>query len=174
VSRHQIRSYDYVNQPFARVRSALMTDPLGTFREATRVASARARSLAAELTTTIAGIDISTEIVCTIGPVLDDPVGPYRTPAMRLPLSWQAAHHPRLFPLMNAELAIYPLTATETQIDFLGHYEPPIGGVGIILDAIVGHRIAEACVHRFIGDVAHHLRTEMHRTTAGVADRVVD
>jgi hypothetical protein len=148
----------------------LLVDPLNTFREATRVASARARSLAAELSTTIAGIDISAEIVCTVGSVLDESAGPYRTPAMRLPLSWQPARHPRLFPLMNAELAIYPLTATETQIDFCGHYEPPIGGVGIVLDAIVGHRIAEACVHRFIGDVAHHLRTQMHRTTAGIAD----
>lgn len=169
VSRHPIRSYDYVNGPFTRVRAALLADPIGTFREATRAASARARSLAAELSTTIAGIDVSAEIVCTVGRPLDELVGPYGTPTLRLPVSWEAARHPRLFPLMNAVLTIYPLTSTETQVDFLGDYEPPLGGVGSALDAIVGHRIAEACVRRFIGDVAHHLRTELARQTPGVA-----
>ena len=43
----------------------------------------------------------------------------------RLVLEWEAATMPRLFPLMKAELSIYPLTATETQMDFSGLYEPP-------------------------------------------------
>lgn len=168
MSRHQIRSYDYVNQPFAGVRSALLTDPLVMFSDATRSASARARSLGAELSATIAGIDVSTEIVCTVGQAIDVSVGPYGTPAVRLPVSWEAARHPGLFPLMKGELAIYPLTSTETQIDFLGQYEPPLGGVGAALDTIVGRRIAEACVHRFIGDVAHHLRTQLGRMASAL------
>lgn len=164
----QTRSYEYVNQPFIEVRRALLIDPVGTFRDATRAASARARSLTAELTATIAGIGVSAEIVCTVGEALDESAGPHGTPMMRLPLSWEAARHLRFFPVMNAELTIYPLTSTETQIEFLGHYEPPLGGVGSALDIIIGHRIAEACVHRFVGDVAHHLRTKLDRT-AGVA-----
>ncbi len=64
----------------------------------------------------------------------------------------------RLFPLMKAELTIYPLTATETQLDFLGLYEPPFGAVGKAMNAVVGHRIAEVSVHRFISDVAAYLR----------------
>jgi hypothetical protein len=44
----------------------------------------------------------------------------------------------------------YPLTATETQLDFWGIYEPPLGAVGKAMNAIIGHRIAEASVHRFI------------------------
>jgi hypothetical protein len=164
VSTQEIRSYEYVNQPYAEVRRALLVDPVLTFRDATRIASARARSLAAELSATIAGIDVSAEIVCTVGKAIDDEAAPYRTPRMRLPVSWEAARRPRLFPLMNAELSIYPLTATETQIDFLGRYEPPLGGVGAALDAIAGHRIAEACVHRFVRDVAHHLRAELAPT----------
>jgi hypothetical protein len=165
VLRHEIRSYDYVNQPFSRVRTALLADPIGTLREATRVASARAQSLSAELRTTIAGIDVSAEIVCTVGPALDEPAGPFGTPTMTMPVAWEAARHPQLFPLMNAVLTIYPLTSTETQVDFLGRYEPPLGGVGSVLDAMIGHRIAEACVHRFTRDVAHHLRTQLGRQT---------
>jgi len=65
---------------------------------------------------------------------------------------------PRLFPLMKAELSIYPLTATETQLDFSGVYEPPFGAVGKTMNAILGYRIAEVCVHRFVSDVAAYLR----------------
>lgn len=162
----EIRSYDYVNQPFSEVRSALLADPIGTFRDATLVASARARSLSAALSTTIAGIDVSTEIACSISKGIEESAGPNGTPMLRMPVSWEAAHHPRLFPLMNGVLSIYPLTSTETQIDFRGQYEPPLGSVGSALDAIVGHRIAEACVHRLIRDVAVHLRTQLDHKKA--------
>jgi hypothetical protein len=59
---------------------------------------------------------------------------------------------------MKAELSIYPLTSTETQLDFLGFYLPPLGAVGKALNAMVGHRIAEVSVHRFVSDVAGSLR----------------
>ena len=65
---------------------------------------------------------------------------------------------PRLFPIMKADLSIYPLTATETQLDFKGVYEPPLGPLGEAVNAIVGHRIAEVSVHRFVSDVAGYLR----------------
>ena len=71
---------------------------------------------------------------------------------------------PRLFPLMKAELSIYPLTATETQLDFQGVYEPPFGPLGKAVNAVVGHRIAEVSVHRFVNDVAGYLRQNLAQT----------
>jgi hypothetical protein len=59
---------------------------------------------------------------------------------------------------MKAELSIYPLTATETQLDFKGQYEPPLGPLGKAVNAMVGYRIAEVSVHRFVNDVAGYLR----------------
>jgi hypothetical protein len=82
-------------------------------------------------------------------------------PSTRLFLEWEAATMPRVFPLMKAEISIYPLTATETQLDFLGVYEPPLGIVGKAVNAIIGHRIAEASVHRFVSDVAAYLRKSL-------------
>jgi hypothetical protein len=84
-------------------------------------------------------------------------------PVTRLQLEWQAAKMPNLFPLMKAELSIYPLTASETQLDFLGLYEPPFGAVGKAMNAIVGHRIAEVSVHRFVSDVTAYLRQVLAR-----------
>jgi hypothetical protein len=65
---------------------------------------------------------------------------------------------------MSAELSVYPLTSTETQLDFLGHYEPPLSVLGGAIDAMVGHRIAEASVHRFIADIAQYLRHHLSGT----------
>ena len=59
---------------------------------------------------------------------------------------------------MKGELAVYPLTSTETQLDFSGTYEPPFGALGKTINAVAGHRIAEASVHCFIDDVGAYLR----------------
>jgi hypothetical protein len=157
MAQHEIRSYDYVNHPYAKVRDAIAADPAALLRAATRAAADRARSVAAELRVTIAGVDVGAEIAVDVGEISEGP-GPYGAPVTRVPVSWTAAHHPGLFPLMNAELRIYALTSTETQLDFLGRYEPPLGVVGDAMNALVGHRIAEASVHRLIGDVAQYLR----------------
>jgi hypothetical protein len=70
---------------------------------------------------------------------------------------------PNLFPFMKAELSVYPLTATETQLNLLGNYEPPFGVLGSMIDSVVGNRIAEASVHQFITDVAVYLRAEISK-----------
>ena len=134
---------------------------MAIFGAATRAAADRARSVAAELRVTIAGLDVSAEIAVTTDRIVDETTGLFGAPLTRIPMSWEAAHHPRFFPLMNAVLSLYALSATETQLDFLGQYEPPMGVVGSAVDALVGRRVAEACVHRFISDVAWYLRQEL-------------
>ena len=158
MAHQEIRSYDYVNHPYARVRELVVVDPIVIFAVATRATAHRARELASELRATVGGVDVAAEVVISVGAIEDDASGPHGGPATRIPVSWQAAKHPGLFPLMNGVLTIYPLTATETQLDFLGRYDPPLGVVGSAVDALMGHRIAEASVHRFIGDVAQYLR----------------
>jgi hypothetical protein len=164
MARQGIRSFDYVNHPYPRVRAALTADAARIFQGATRAAASRAESIAAELRVTIAGLDVGTGIALSIGKVTETPGGPGAAPTTRIPISWEAASHPRLFPLMNAELSVYPLTTTETQLDFLGRYDPPLGIVGGAIDALVMHRIADACVHRFVTDVAGYLRSELAKS----------
>ncbi len=159
--RPEVRSYDYVNHPYDDVRVALTADALEAFRSATRAAAARARSLAAELRVDVAGIEIGREIDIVVKAIDEVTGGAGGTPVTRIRIGWQAAKRPRLFPLMDAVLSLYPLTATETQLDFSGRYEPPLGVVGAALNAVAGRRIAEASVHRFVADVAHHLRERL-------------
>ena len=157
----EIRCYDYVNHPYEKVRAAFSKSPTEVFQKATKVAASRARSVASQLKVNIAGVDIGADVLISVDYVeqhLADAVSPAIT---RMQLEWQAENLPRLFPFMKAELSIYPLTSTETQLDFLGHYEPPLGVLGAALDSIAGHRAAEASVHRFLSEVAQYLRKEI-------------
>jgi hypothetical protein len=154
----QIQSYDYVNRPYPAVRDALVRDPAAVLRAATNAAASRARAVAAALRVNIGPLDIGTEIAVTVGEISERTSDAPISQVTRIPIEWSAAQRAALFPIMDAELSVYPLTATETQLDFLGRYEPPLGILGGALDAIVGHRIAQASVHRLVADVAKYLR----------------
>ena len=154
----EIHCYDYVNHPYEQVRDALNKDALAVFQSATKAAASRARSIASALHVDIGGIGVEADIRISVTNIEEKPPEAMSAPASRLQLEWESATMPRLFPLMKAELSIYPLTATETQLDFSGVYEPPLGALGKAVNAIVGHRIAEVSVHRFVTDVAGYLR----------------
>lgn len=157
----RIRCYDYVNHPYQAVRDVLCGDTIGVFRDATRAASERTRSLESELSVNIGGVNVGTEITIQVHQVLERP-GHGKTPAMTvIDLEWAAANLPGLFPLMRAELLVYPLTSTETQLELSGKYDVPLGVLGGAVDAVVGHRVAEASVDRFIKHVATFLRQSL-------------
>jgi len=157
----EIRSFDYVNHPYARVRDALVKDPAGVLRAATNAAASRAKAVATALRVNLGPLDIAAEIAVTVGVISEQTDNAPIAPITRIPIAWSAAQKAAVFPTMNAELSIYPLTSTETQLDFLGAYEPPLGIVGGALDAMVGHRIAEASIHRLVSDVANYLREHL-------------
>jgi hypothetical protein len=128
------------------------------FRSATQAAASRTHSVAAALHVDIAGLKIVKDVDIAVSDTVEDTGS---TPRTRLMIEWAAASSPGLFPLMHAELAIYPLTATETQLDFSGEYEPPMGWLGSAVDAVAGRKIAEASVHRFVKQVAEYLRSAL-------------
>ena len=160
-----IRCFDYVNHPYKQVRDKLSDDVLLIFHAATKAASSRARSVASELRVGIRGITLEAEIRIVVKNIEETTRPGVKTdPSTCIQLEWEAETMPHLFPLMRAELSIYPLTATETQLDFSGVYEPPLGVVGKAVDAMAGYRIAEVSVHRFVSDVAAYLRQTLGST----------
>ena len=160
----EIRCYDYVNHPYEKVRDALRQDAIKVFQAATKAAASRAQSVAAELRVDLGGIGVRADINISVKRI-EEKVGDATSgPAIRLQLEWEAATAPGFFPFMKAYLSVYPLTSTETQLDFCGLYEPPFGGLGRAMNAVAGHRIAEASVHRFINEVAEYLRKKLVTT----------
>ncbi len=160
----EIRCYDYVNHPYDKVRDVLKREALEIFQSATKTAASRAQSVAAELHVDLGGIGVKADIRISVKDVEEKTTDAMSGPTTRLRLEWEAATAPGLFPFMKAELSVYPLTKTETQLDFWGLYEPPFSALGRAMNAVAGHRIAEASVHRFINEVAEYLRKALATT----------
>jgi len=152
MSDRMLECHDYVNQPYPRVREAVLANPHEMFRHATAAAAAHAATLHVRL----GGIDVGTDVALQITGVEDDQA--YDRPATKLMIEWQAASNPRLLPSMKATLGIFALSATETQLELRGHYQLPMGKLGGWLDDAVGHRLAEASVTRLLREVAGWLR----------------
>jgi ferredoxin len=156
-----IRCFNYVNHPYDRVRDILKTNAVPAFSRATKTAAARAENVASQLHVKVSGIEVGAEIEISVVSVEETPGIGKVPPVTRVSLEWKAKESPQYFPLMHAELSVYPLTATETQLDFSGHYEPPFGVLGTAVDAVIGHRISEASIHSFVTEVAAYLRTTL-------------
>jgi hypothetical protein len=129
--------------------------------DATTSAGTRANALAASLHTHVAGVDVGVDIAIHVHGVRDDEGVAGLSPVTRITLAWEASRATAFFPVMTAELSLWPLTATETQLEILGAYRPPLGAVGSAVDAAMGHRLAEATVHQFLDDVVEQLRREL-------------
>src|SRR5512139_1613445 len=158
--RHELKCYDYINRPVEQVRDALSADALKIFGRATRSAATRASDLGAELRVRIGALDIATDVeIQLLG--TSDARSPDDKPATRIDLTWRSNRRPGLFPAMTGALWVYALTPRETQIEFIGTYDPPLGLIGEAIDAVAMHRIAEASVQRFVSDVASFLRVEL-------------
>jgi len=152
--------HDHVNQPYPRVRDLLLADPHLAFRRAT----AAAANQTAKLQVRLAGVELGTEVAIEIIGVENDCA--YHRPATKISLEWRAARSPRLFPMMKAELLLFALSPTETQLELRGNYQPPMGKLGDALDAAAGRRVAEASVTQFLQQVAGWLREQLGPASA--------
>jgi hypothetical protein len=163
---HELRSFDYVNHSYADVAAALRARGNEIFARATAGATDRAKQLATTLRVHIAGLEVGAPISLDITHVEEEPTETSAGPILHMKLEWSAARNPTWFPVMEATLDAYALAHDETQLDFHGHYRAPFGVLGQMVDAVVGHRVAEASVHRFVQDVARFLRDELGKRKA--------
>ncbi len=153
-----IRVYDYVNHPYKAVRERLSSGGMDIFHNATKGASSRTQNLVSELHVNYGGLELSADISIKIRNVIEHQKSSTTGPVTIIELEWEASRLPQLFPLMKAELSVYSLTSTETQLELSGNYTPPFGFLGGAVDTVAGNLIAEASVHQFLADVATYLR----------------
>ncbi len=155
----EIHYFDYVNAGYARVRDALQANPIGVWRTATTTPGTP--GTAAELRVGRRGFEIGTEIAISVRNVEERPASARKPETTTFTFEWQAATLPRLFPFMHAVLRVYPVNPISTQLELVTWYDRPLGAIGAALDALIGHRIANVCVERFLSDVAGHLRSTL-------------
>lgn len=72
-------------------------------------------------------------------------------------LHWRDAAGGAL-PALDADLELEALLGGTSRLVLVGSYQPPGAFVGGLADAAIGHRVAEACVRRFVLDVAARLQ----------------
>ena len=77
--------------------------------------------------------------------------------ARRIALTWEATGTPGLFPKMDAELVIARVGDELTQVKIQGHYDPPLGGLGRLIDKAFLHRVAEASTKELVDRVVEEL-----------------
>ena len=154
----QIRSYDYVNHPYKRVRDTLKQNAVEVFQSATKAAASRAESVAAELHVDFAGMGVKADIKILVKGVEEKPADAISSASTTL-LSGVGSCNVAAVVSPHAGRAFrVPADRDRDPVGFSGTYEPPLGAVGKTMNAIAGHRIAEVSVHRFVSDVAGYLR----------------
>ncbi len=155
VMPHQLTCHDDIHQPYARVRDALLANPGYVFRHATAAAKAETAALRIALGPIDVGVDVALQVLSVARDAMPG------EPLTKLTLGWTAARAPALFPVMWTTLSIFPLANGDTRIALDGTYQEPLGRAGQAIDAVVGHRIADASVSRFVKEVAGWLREEL-------------
>jgi len=157
----KLRCYEYVSRPYEAVRDLLRARGLEVVQHATSSATARTDALVSTLRVSAGGVEVGVDVRINVLGTREEERVAGVSHITRVSLEWKAAHATALFPAMTAELSAWPLATDETQLEIDGHYAPPLGIVGNAVDAIAGHRLAEAAVHRFLQDVVEQIRREL-------------
>jgi hypothetical protein len=152
----EIRHYAHVDRDFGQVRSYLAATPdrlLSEHRPAHDDGGLRTG-----LHVQRAGLDLSRDVRVVLGDL------ELSTRSIRVPLRWEDARRPGLFPVLDATLEIVPVTAGHyraTQIGFVGRYQPPLGRLGAVADSVAGHRLVLESVEGFVESLATRLEHEL-------------
>jgi hypothetical protein len=151
VTRRTLHTYDYADVAYDDVTLLLAEDTAGVLQAATETAMQRAEEVVARLRVQVRDFEIGRDVEIEVGEF-----DPEAITQVRVPLRWRAREDDALFPAMEAALLVrtVPVQWDCTQLVLEGSYDPPLGPVGAALDAVVGHHVAEAAVHRFVRDVA--------------------
>ena len=152
----QLHTYAYVDRPYATVRMAFAEELVDVLQHASEAAAARAVAVATTLRTQLGPFNLGARVqVDATGFEQTEPGAEH--PMCRLHVRWAAARGRGLFPSMEADLVAHSVGGRETQLALFGVYRPPLGALGSVADMLVGHRLAEASVHRFLEEVVRRL-----------------
>lgn len=79
------------------------------------------------------------------------------------------------YPTFTGDLAIESGDDyTSFYLSLKGHYEPPLGAVGVAFDAVVGHRIAESTARNLLSTIADSIEADflsVEQSKAGARER---
>jgi hypothetical protein len=130
------------------------------------------REPVAELRVQVGGGSISWRVQAEVGPMYVSPqtLG-ISSRTLEVPVSWQAAEHPALFPTMNGQLRIRDAGHDTIELRLTGEYTPPLGAIGAIGDHFAGHQAATASLREYLLEVARRLDAKLAEHTLALVFR---
>jgi hypothetical protein len=165
-----LRAHTYAAAPYRRVQTLLAEEPHHLLQSSTDDAATHGHDLLATLRASLAGVEVSREILVDVGDlqILHDD-------RCALPISWRAARGPHLFPTADATLELWAMTATPplVQVVLTGSYAPPLGAFGAVLDRALLQGFTEAVAQRFVADVAGYLEERLSAATDGAPATII-
>jgi hypothetical protein len=115
-----------------------------------------------ELRVEVGGGSIGRRVRAEVGPISVSPRRPgLPSRALEVPVAWQAAEHPALFPILNGQLRIRDVGHDTIELRLTGGYTPPLGAIGAIGDRFAGHQAATASLRGYLLEVAHRLDAKL-------------
>lgn len=84
-----------------------------------------------------------------------------RKDSVMLPVSWEVAGGPAIFPRMEGTLHVEPEGPTLTRLTLNATYDPPFGDLGRLADRVVMHRLAQMTMSDFVARLGHELEAEL-------------
>ena len=162
----EIRHFAYVDRPFRDVRRSIAAAPQRILAGPPHPAGGNPAPTA-ELRVRRGGFDLGRDVRMILG---DIEVGVH---SARLPIRWEDATRPGLFPILDATLEIAPVRAGRhamTQLGLFGRYRPPFGRLGGLADDLAGHRIVVESVERFLDDLVARFEADLPEPEPGADD----
>ena len=119
-----------------------------------------------ELRVQVGGGSIGRRVRAEVGPISMSPRKPGLPPrALEVPVTWSAAEHPALFPILNGQLRIGDIGHDTIELRLTGEYTPPLGALGAIGDRLAGHQAATVSLRAYLLEVAHRLDAKLAEHT---------
>jgi hypothetical protein len=76
------------------------------------------------------------------------PIDPLR--GVVISIRWTPTRLNRLLPTMEADLKVRSAERGSSELELEGHYRPPLGVVGLVIDRVVGRFVASATAKTFL------------------------
>lgn len=142
-----------VSRPPTEVSALLFEDPAALLRAPEEPVKLPAGRPTVSVEVRFADFSFRRIAVVGFGPIVMEDDG-----TQRLPLWWEAADQPWLFPTFDGGLEVRP-SDPGTELRLEGRYRPPLGTAGALLNRAVLHRSATASLETLLDRLSAQLLT---------------
>lgn len=162
-----IYAYTFVRAPFVEVARLVADDPAGVLGSAASVAAAHGRAVCASLRVRLGAFEIGREATIDIGQVRWD-----GNDRVQVALRWRDATSPGCSRRCRQRWRCGGCRGVRRWWRSWAGTGRRGGALGAAVDVLVGHRVAEAMLDRFVDEVGARIQREVDRRQPAVSQPV--